>query len=616
MDEQQLIYAFVHKFRSNEDLTSEIKKIEGPRYRNSVILNYYLGVYYEARGNTTRAHQQFEKCISIAPYFALPSFHLADYYKREGNHYKVRSLIMPIFDKDTLDATVLPPRRRFQIMDQLRAASILFPTLPKQDPNNRIFYEKLIGRLVKEEQWGYRHVEGWKNTHVAYANDTLDVDPKRALALYNSGLEKSLSRYEQQSEQERNMLTHLNETLLQGFCLSRLYNTDVPPCHMSVSSMYPCSHTMFVNKKDRSRVRIGYISPDFNKNAAGLFVTAFLKHFDHNVFDVFCYYNNKADDEFTSVMMSYPGIKWTRIANMDDMDVLRLMKNMHHLDVLVDLIGLGVGNRLNLIALKPAPVIINYMGYPDYMHLPTVDYRLVDAITDPLSHESNRHMERFYPGMEYREQLLRIPRCFVCYHLFDNVHLPDIRAKSVPLRVPIEIRCAIMNKRTKWHPEIVEIWRQLLLQNPHITVYLKVGQDEQQRDIFGKGVPSEQIRYVPFTNNLSEYLDFYNEFDLCLDTFPYSGTTTTCSSLLMGVPVVTVYDPSNRHVSNVTTSILKHCNEDEMYVASTMEQYAALVRNITTQTLQERAARRDRFLNTMDPVRFMRDYEKLVIGLL
>ena len=613
MREQELINTFIHKFRTNQDVSNEIREISAPRYRNSVILQYYLGVHYERNGNIMGAMEQFDRCLSISPYFSQPYFHLADYHIRTGNHRTARDILMRIFDKETLDATGPLPRRCYQIMEQLRIISMLFPIMKRDDPERTTCFDRMISRLRAERDWGYRHYEGWKNTHVMYGSHVMGTDPSMALLLYKNGLERRCPITTMTGSAERDAIHSTDKALLEGYCIARDYCESVFPCRVPASDVFPldAKHKARAAPMGR-RIRIGYMSPDFNKNAVGLFVAPLLKHFDMERYEVYCYYNNVQSDEFTSVLMSYPRVVWTNIAGMPDDAVYSTMAQQHRIDILFDLIGMGSGNRLDLVAMKPAPVIVNYLGYPDYTHMPAIDYRLVDAITDPDTEEHSRSIGAFYVGMGYRERLLRLPRCFCCYHLFDNVELPGIRMTRTEPRVPNEIRCAIMNKRTKWHPSILGVWRSILANNPHITLYLKLGENDGDGATIPDGFPEAQIRHVPFFEDLGSYLDFYNEIDLCLDTYPYNGTTTTCSSLVMGVPVLTVYDPRNRHVSNVSASILRHSGEPAFFVAGTFEEYQHNAGIFEKETLGQRQARRERFVAAMDPIVFMRDFEDCI----
>lgn len=95
-------------------------------------------------------------------------------------------------------------------------------------------------------------------------------------------------------------------------------------------------------------------------------------------------------------------------------------------------------------------------------------------------------------------------------------------------------------------------------------------------------------------------------------TFPYNGTTTTCSSLVMGVPVLALYDPIHRHVSNVSGSILHYCGEDPFFLAPTMVEYKRRIGVFQRETCEQRQGRRERFMATMDPKAFMRDLESML----
>lgn len=613
MQEQELIHAFLTKFRIGDDVKTELAEMSRPRYRDSVILQYYAGVYHETTGALRTAQDHYERCVSISPYFAPPYFHLAELYMRNGRQEATRQRLLHIFDKDTLDATVAPPRRRYQIMDQLRVVSLLFPLLNKGDPRTHACYHTMIRRILDDHAWQYRHYEAWKNIHIAYAGEMADTNIHRSLQLYATGLERT---FHTTQEPERATLQHMDRTLLQGFCLQRDYvDTDaVPTCPVPVSALYPARPPPRPWARQTWRkVRVGYMSPDFNKNAVGLFVTPLLKHFDTERFEVYCYYNHAQEDEFTRVFRSYPNITWTNIASMTDEDAYEWMARRHQIDILFDLIGWGTKNRAGLMSMKPAPVLINYLGYPDYTHLPAMDYRLVDHRTDPDTETHASFTKHAYQGMGYRETLLRLPRCFVCYHMFDNIALPTIR--SYPSEHPNEVRCAIMNKKMKWTPTTLEVWRAALTENPHLVIYLKLEEGDTADTMAKMGFPRERVRLVPFFEDLPSYLDFYNEVDLCLDTFPYNGTTTTCSSLVMGVPVLALYDPIHRHVSNVSGSILHFCGEDPFFLAPTLEEYKRRIGLFQKETREQRQERRDRFMATMDAKAFMKDLESILQSL-
>jgi len=613
MEEQELICLFFEKFRAHEDMTEVIKKIQSPKYRDSLILNYYLGVYYEKCGNVDLSKKQFEKCISLSKYFAQPYFHLAEQYIREGRIEEMKTLLNNIFNKNTLDATTINSSRRFQIMDQLRIIHIMLPHL-KGYTRLKYYCEKTIEILKNERNWQYRHYEIWKLIHMTYAIETEDTNPFFALCLYNDGLSMEPSPSMILQPEESRTLSKIQQDLLLRFCVYRNYALLVPLCCTSIQTVFSKktdnSEELFRVARSDKKIKIGYMSPDFNKNAVGLFVTPLLKYFDKNRFEVYCYYNHTFTDEFTAMFMSYPNVRWVNISSMADEEAYYLIKYQDEIDVLFDLIGLGVKNRIGLMSLKPAPVTINYLGYPDYTHLPAITYRMVDNITDPDTETHRTGIEQFYKGMDYKETLLRLPRCFVCYHLFENTILPSIRSSP---RFPNEIRCAVMNKKEKCNKVILDIWKTIMRKNEHITLYLKFGENNSMiHDTLLDGFPKDRLRFIPFFEDLNLYLDYYNEIDLCFDSYPYNGTTTTCSSLIMGVPVISMYRPDDRHVSNVTGSILKHCGESNYFMVDSYDKYIENVSIFSRESLDQRRERRERFIKTMNPIDFMKDFEKII----
>lgn len=506
-------------------------------------------------------------------------------------------LLMPLFDAETLDVTHSPPILAYDILVQFRICSFLVRSC-KTSMDALPLYRRLSQRLEDGTPLvtQYAYFEGVKNVYHGYGQAMFDIDPEESIRYFVAGLNAtpppklSLSL----SNQEREMLRSLDRSLLQGYHVARHYVLRPPPCPVDIDDMYaPCRS---------SRIRLGYISPDINKNAVGLFLTPLLKHFDPKKFEVFVYYTNTQKDEFTAMFQSYPHLHWRDICHESDDDVARRMRGDDKLDILIDLIGAGIGNRLGLLARSPAPKIVTYLGYPGFVHLKEVRYQVVDAITNPVD----------------SEKLLRHPRCFLCYKLFDIVSMPPLR--RVNRKNHAELRIGMMNRLAKCHTIARNEWLKYLRSNPNSVLYIKMNDNGTDIPRPFKDFPKNQLRFLPFAPTLDEYLDQYNELDICVDTFPYSGTTTTCSALLMGIPVVTVYDPKHPHASNVTTSILMHCGEDSRYIRSSLEDYANGIawydtHKDTERTLEIREHRRRRFLEAMDPVAFMREYEKLLIGI-
>jgi len=326
-------------------------------------------------------------------------------------------------------------------------------------------------------------------------------------------------------------------------------------------------------------------------------------------------------DEFTHIFKSYiDQDKWFNVYDYNDKKASDLIKS-HHLDMLIDLAGHGIGNRMSVLSLKPAPVIINYLGYPATTNLKEITHRIGDRITDPDNEK------------DYSEKMIYLPRCFVCYTLFSNVDAPEIKYKldnKIDNKIDKSVFIGVFNKSAKQNIFIRNIWKNILSRNKHTVLCVKLDSDpDRQRKLYEDiGIPKNQLKYFEFTDTLEDYLELFNEIDFCIDTYPYSGTTTTCSSLLMGVPTFTIYKGSTgKHVNNVSASILKSVFDCDKYVCTKTKEYkdniGKEIKRILNKKLELseltddysdienkcRQSIREQFLKAMDPDRFMKEYE-------
>jgi len=598
--ENELIQEIFRKLSNNESIEQEVI-IVNKKFKNSFILQYYIGIYYEKIDQMEKAIKYFNKSISLCHKFILPYFNIGNYYQKQNKIEQLKSTIRPVFNKDTLDISTGKPIIKYQLEYQLRMGNLLLPNVTELKEAHKT-YEPFIQKIEKyKDNTSELFLQVFKQACFHYGNILFKNNHQdKALYYFQKGLSIHIP-----NENCDEQLILIEKELLKMFCISRNYVTNYIKCPIDINTLYDVSDLKESIEK-KNKIRIGYLSPDFNKNAVGLFLTSLLKYFDKSKFEVFCYYTHHSSDEYTTLFKSYKKLHWNDVHYMSDFELSNLIQG-DEIDILFDLIGHGVKNRMGVLALKPAPVIINYLGYPDYTHLSTIDYRLVDNITD--SKELN--YDNYYDGFNYREKLLKMPNCFICYTLFENEKMPKIT------QVPDDnkIRIGIMNRVAKYDLSILTVWKEILKENKNIILCVKDGADElskqMSRKIF-RNISSEQIKFLPHKNTLQEYFSLFNDFDMCLDTYPYSGTTTTCSSLLMGVPVFTVYDCSKPHVFNVTSSILKNCGENS--ICNSLKQYKTKILNYCNKkiTVEEKLERRKRFLNCMNPEKFMNDFEKVL----
>ncbi len=316
------------------------------------------------------------------------------------------------------------------------------------------------------------------------------------------------------------------------------------------------------------RLRIGYISPDFRVHPVAHFFEPLLDGHDHDMFEVYGYSDVAHPDTVTERLQS----KFDRYRNIRglDNDVVVDMIQQDKIDILVELSGHTADNRLFVMAHKPAPVQVTYLGSPDTTGMEQIDYRFTDVLADPP--ESQKF---------YTEELFFLPEGFLCYKPVDFAPpvapLPAFRNEYITF--------GSFNTISKIHPHIIELWANILKANSNSRILLKFGisVDHQMRksyfDKFGElGISSDRVAICGW-KNIDEHLQLYSEVDIALDTYPCNGFTTTCEALWMGVPVISLVGKC--HASRVGLSIFSNLGLD-LFAALTPDKYIAKATALAT----------------------------------
>ncbi len=309
----------------------------------------------------------------------------------------------------------------------------------------------------------------------------------------------------------------------------------------------------------RETLRIGYVSGDFRRHAVASFIEPILANHDAGAFDIFCYSNTEVRDEITARLQGYAH-HWKDIDNLPDDDVVKVIEN-DRIDILVDLSGHTGGNRLPVFGRKPAPVQVTYLGFPNSTGLPTMDYRISDSFADPVGLTERYHQEK----------IVRLPHGFYCYRPHDDA--PAVTPS--PANETGNVTFASLNVFRKISPMMMRLWARVLskVPNSRLMMITHAGADGSVRAMFNEaGVSSDRLELVQ-RGRLVEYYERLARADIQLDTHPYSGHTTTCDCLWMGVPVITL--AGNTSVSRSGVSVLSNIGHAEL-IANTAEKYVEI----------------------------------------
>jgi predicted O-linked N-acetylglucosamine transferase (SPINDLY family) len=306
-------------------------------------------------------------------------------------------------------------------------------------------------------------------------------------------------------------------------------------------------------------LRIGYVSPDLYQHVVANFVAPILTNHDPRQVEMYCYAQVLNPDDMTErIMKSAHG--WRSTVGMSDAAVADQIR-ADRIDILVDLAGHMQGNRLRVFAQKPAPVQATYLGYPNTTGLETIDYRLTDAIADP-------------PGEApvHTEELFRLPRGFCCY-------LP--KASDPPVGpLPAEragfVTFGSLHTLQRLNRGVLDTWCALLRAVPtsRLLIFRHTLRGKVRDALFqyltSQGIAAHRFDLENTVKDAGGYAGVYHRVDIALDTFPWSGHSTGCQSLWMGVPVVTLRGP--RFASRMMASVMHHIGLPN-WIADTREQY-------------------------------------------
>jgi predicted O-linked N-acetylglucosamine transferase (SPINDLY family) len=371
--------------------------------------------------------------------------------------------------------------------------------------------------------------------------------------------------------------------------------------------------TLFAHKNTRDpdrKLRLGFVSPDFREHSVTHFLLPLFENIDRNAFELVCYSGVQRPDEFTE-MLSKCTAGWRNSLTLRDHDLAALI-NKDGIDILFDLSGHTSDNRLPVFGYKPAPLQVSYLGYPMTSGAPIIDYRIADPIVDP-------------PGVtdsHYVEKLLRLPRGMWCYR--PPLNIPCEEAPPVVRDPTRPFTFGSFNNASKMSAATFRLWGNVLKAVPGSRLLIKASamNDAGTREIvlsrFEKqGISRDRIVSTVQQHNLADHFAYYANVDVALDTVPYNGTTTTCESLWMNVPVLAL--AGTMHIGRVGASLLTNAGLPQL-VAQTEDEFVRLAARYATDIpalVELRRGLRERLRTSplMDGPAFARDFAAALRGI-
>ncbi|WP_395404482.1 tetratricopeptide repeat protein [Pseudoduganella sp. UC29_106] len=306
------------------------------------------------------------------------------------------------------------------------------------------------------------------------------------------------------------------------------------------------------------RIRIGYLSSDLCSHAVSILTAELYELHDRQHFEVYAFSWTREDGTPLRARVKAAMDHYIRIDTMTDEEAAQCIR-AHEIDVLIDLHGLTLGTRPNILSYRPAPVQLTYLGFPGTTALPCIDYVIADRFVLP---------EHLAPFMS--EQPLYVPECFQINDRKREIGPRPTRA-DVGLPDDAFVFCSF-NNNFKFTEDVFSAWMRILQRVPHSVLWLvsdhQVVRDNLRAEAQRLGVDPQRI-YFAERATPSAYLARYGVADLFLDTLPFNAGTTASDALWAGLPLLTV--AGNTFCARMAGSLLHAVGLPELITHSLQE---------------------------------------------
>lgn len=366
------------------------------------------------------------------------------------------------------------------------------------------------------------------------------------------------------------------------------------------------TNTVFQNvSKPFRKIRLGYLSSDLGAHPVGYFLLPVMATTVTSHSFIKCYSLMPPEEEDNPVTQQFMTLadSWGNVYEKPDSYIERMFLD-DEIDIAFDMMCHTKNNRLQLFARRLAPVQISWIGFPVTSGVDAMDYVITDECVDP-------------PGSEkyYTEKLLYMPENFLCHILSGS---PQAGPPAFIKNGYITFAC--FHNLVKVTDITLRMWSRILENNKTaiLNIMGRLPNGVEGREMIDErfrknGIPMERVSISPMCD-MEQYFAAYNEVDIMLDTYPFSGATTTFDALRMGRPIITLV--GERHVSRVSYSLLRHVGLEELAACSEeryVENAIALANDHErlleiNQTLPERIKKSP----LTDQVAFRKNYEKII----
>lgn len=350
----------------------------------------------------------------------------------------------------------------------------------------------------------------------------------------------------------------------QKYCAEKLVNLEFKPL-AALHEKLAFKYTPNPNQK----VTVGYLSADFKQHPVSFLMAEVYELHDRNKFSVIAYSYGADDGSNLRKRLERSFDKFVDIQNSSHEEAARII-NADHVDILIDLTGYTASSRSAIMALRPAPIQVNYLGYPGTMGGDFVDYLIADKFIIPAEQQQN-----------YSEKIVWLPDCYMpC----DRTRARLAAPRRLDLGLPENslVFCCF-NQVYKITPDIFDIWCRLMRAVQHSVLWLPASNTQAENNLKSeakkRGIEPDRIIMAPKLKDIDNHLARLQCADIFLDTTPFNAHTTSSDALWMGLPIVTCV--GDTFPSRVAGSLLTSIDVPEL-ITYNLSDYYTLALDLAT----------------------------------
>ena len=350
------------------------------------------------------------------------------------------------------------------------------------------------------------------------------------------------------------------------------------------------------------RIRVAYLSADFRKHAVAYLVTGLFERHDKSRFEITGISFGPAEDSTLRRRLETAFEHFIDAKDKTDEDIANLIRH-HEIDIAVDLMGHTQNSRLGILARRPAPIQVQYIGYAGTLGTDYIDYILADSTVVPEEHRPF-----------FTEQVVWLP---------DSYLVSDDR-RAISPHTPMRHECGLpedafvfcsFNNSYKITPVIFELWMRVLRAIPKSVLWLSqanaIATANLRREVERHGVSPQRLIFAPRVSDNADHLARQCQADLFLDTLPYNAHTTASDALWAGVPVLTCLGET--FAGRVAASLLKAIGLPEL-ITTSLADYETLALKLAREppflaAIKAKLARNRETYPLFDTARFTRNIE-------